>query len=92
MRKEELFRNKLHIESPTSISLGYNTWYNLDTKLVGRVKKMIDENQQLKNRINDAIDLIKELACYEQDTHTYCRDIIYYDVQKIVDELKGKSE
>lgn len=49
-------------------------------------------NYHLNYVIDKAIGLIKELACYEQDTHTYCRDIIYYDVQKIVDILKGKSE
>ena len=47
---------------------------------------------ELQKRIDKAINLIKELACYEQDTDTYCRDIIYYDIHKIVDELKGRSE
>lgn len=56
------------------------------------IEKLRQEKQQLQNRINDTIDLIRELACYERDTHTYCRDIIYYDVYKIVDELEGKSE
>lgn len=51
-----------------------------------------EENRQLTNRINDAIYLIKELACYEQETHTYCDDINYYDVHKIVYELEGESE
>ena len=84
MDKEELFRNKLHIESPTSISLGYNTWYNLDTKLVGRVKKMIDENQQLQNRINKAIEFI--------DNHMYEEYCYVGSEDKLKEILKGKSE
>ena len=48
---EELFRNKLMISSPTSISLGHITWFALDTKLVGRVKTLIKENDTLKEKI-----------------------------------------
>ena len=84
MDKEELFRNKLHIESPTSISLGYNTWYNLDTKLVGRVKKMIDENQQLQNRINKAIEFI--------DNHMYEEYCYVGSEDRLKEILKGKGE
>lgn len=56
MNDKELFKNKIMISSPTSISLGHKTWCNLDAKLVGRVKalledidKLLDENDNLKS-------------------------------------------
>lgn len=45
--------------------------------------------RELLNRIHNAIYLIKDLACYEEDTHQYCDDLNYNDVQKIVDVLMG---
>lgn len=61
-------------------------------ELLSQYIELSREHDKLQNRIDKVINLIKELACYEQDTDTYCRDIIYYDVQKIVEELEGKSE
>ena len=53
---EELFRNKLMISSPTSISLGHITWFALDTKLVGRVKALLEERDNLQSKIDKAIE------------------------------------
>ena len=55
---EELFRNKLMISSPTSISLGHVTWFALDTKLVGRVKALLEERDNLQFKIDKAIEII----------------------------------
>ena len=52
------------------------------------VEELKEENRKLNNNIYDAIYLIKDLACYEQETHTYCDDINYYDVHKIIKELE----
>ena len=57
---EELFRNKLMISSPTSISLGHTTWFALDTKLVGRVKALLEEKENLQSKIDKANELLEE--------------------------------
>ena len=60
-------------------------------ELLEKLNKLViaDTNEryirELLNRIHKAIYLIKDLACYEEDTHTYCDDINCSDVQKIVD-------
>lgn len=58
--KEELFRNKLMISSPTSISLGHITWFALDTKLVGRVKALLEERDYLQSKIDKVNEVINQ--------------------------------
>lgn len=70
--EEELFRNKIYVSSPTSISIGNCTWYALDTKLVGRVKALIEENENLKECIKTQNFLLdkqnaKILKLYEEN-------------------------
>jgi len=55
----ELFRNKIYISNPTSISIGTNTWCDLDTKLVGRIKALIEEKNELQLKNDNAIKYVE---------------------------------
>ncbi len=57
---EEIFRNKIIISSPESISIGYNTWFGLDTKLVGRIKALLKENEDLQQKVEQLEKELKE--------------------------------
>ena len=76
---EELYRNKLHIESPTSISLGHITWFGLDTKMVGRIKALIEELEfekaTNKELLSTGADLENKLY-EEQDKNKRLNNII----------------
>ena len=61
MSKEELFRNKIYVSSPTSISIGNCTWSALDTKLVGRVEKLIKEKEEAEN---DVLYILEQIDGY----------------------------
>ncbi len=52
---EQNFRNTLIINSPTSVSIGNITYYDLDTKLVGKINKLLKDKDNLQSKINDAI-------------------------------------
>lgn len=55
-------------------------------------RKLKQENQQLKDRINKVIKYIKEQGCYEEDTKAYCDDINYYAIPRLMEILKGDKE
>lgn len=86
MNKEELFRNKLIIDSPTSISIGHTTWFTLDTKLVGRVKALLNENEEKGKEIKRLKQSIVILENYLELIHDLGYD---YDGLKYEYELKG---
>lgn len=79
---EELFRNKLMISSPTSISLGHITWFALDTKLVGRVKALLEERDNLQSKIDKANELIKRKLSTET----------YQHLKKLYDDIDSTEE
>ncbi len=81
---EELYRNKLYIKTPTSISIGNNCWFGLDTKLVGRIKALLDENEQNKQKIvimERYFELIHDLG-YDYDGFEKANDL-----KRLIDEL-----
>lgn len=67
---KELYKNKLMINSPTSISLGHITWFALDTKLVGRIKALLKERDDLQSKIDESDELIET---YKNERDTYKR-------------------
>ena len=86
--EEELFRNKIYVSSPTSISIGNCTWRCLDTKLVGRVKALIEENEKNKEKLAQ----LKEVLIREDNalTSEYHYDIVALikDLIQIIDNLR----
>lgn len=60
----EVYRNKIYVSSPTSISIGHNTWFALDTKLVGRIKKLINDCEEKDKEIERLNNIIDELEKY----------------------------
>lgn len=72
---------------------------NLYMKNIGGEKVFCLENDketfrdmifELQERINKAIEFLKENACY--DYGDFSRDLIYYDCRKLLDILKGSDE
>ena len=83
---EELFRNKLMISSPTSISLGRITWFALDTKLVGRVKALLEERDNLQSKIDKAIEFCD--YSFKNPWYVSEKELL----GKIIDILKKEAE
>ena len=86
--KEELFRNKLMIDSPTSISLGHITWFALDTKLVGRIKALLKEKDDLQFKIDKSDELIET---YKNERETYKRLAEIYIMKYNYEKDKNKK-
>lgn len=86
--------NKLlaHYESDLEFIEDFKRLQQELNKYKSIVEELKEENRKLNNNIYDAIYLIKDLACYEEETHTYCDDINYYDVHKIIKELEEGKE
>jgi len=87
-------RNELVINSPTSISIGTICWFGLDTKLVGRIKTLLEENEKLK----DNYERIYNENCILRENHNI-NDISLLDeneklksIIKEVRELADKYE
>ena len=85
---KELYRNKLMIDSPTSISLGHITWFALDTKLVGRIKALLKERDDLQSKIDEAIEYIE----YLDKNIEWADDIDFGDLECIKNILLGGDE
>ena len=88
MNKEELFRNKIIIDSPTSISIGHTTWFTLDTKLVGRVKALLNENEEKDKEIERLNNIINGIEKYLIDKFNTTQDTRYCDDLIKLKELK----
>lgn len=88
---EELFRNKLMISSPTSISLGHITWFALDTKLVGRVKTLLEERDNLQFKIDKAIEYLYEHSQYNDGDGVHYIKEDEYCVDYLLDILKEEK-
>lgn len=85
-----LWRNKIYINTPTSISIGKNTWCNLDTKLVGRVKALIEENDNLQQKIKKYENFVKEINDKYYETHKTSDDYYTFtpEEQEILNMIK----
>lgn len=51
---------QLEVASPTSIRCGHIEWFALDTKLVGKVKALLEKNKILKEKFKEIERLIDE--------------------------------
>ena len=49
------------------------------------------EIERLNNRIEKAIDFLKENACIDEDVEYFCDDLRYDDCKKLLDILKGSD-
>lgn len=90
--EDEIFEYMTDCEGSMLGRSMYDAIFDKIHALITENEQLKEENRQLINNKYDAIDLIQDLACYEQDTHAYCDDINYYDVHKIVDTLEGNNE
>lgn len=57
-----------------------------EDSLLGNTLSFIEDLQQ---RIDKAIEYIKECGCYEEDTKVFCDDIDIYELPKLLEILKG---
>lgn len=82
---------KLEVVSPTSIQCGHIGWFGLDTKLVGKVKAILEENKELKKElvaINNTIDetaiilsnCLKISQNVNKEIEEYCNSILEKDI------------
>lgn len=46
----------------------------------------------LQQRIDKAIEYIKDKGCYEEDTKVFCDDINYDELSKLLNILQGNKE
>ena len=74
------------ISSPTSISLGRITWFALDTKLVGRVKALLEERDNLQSKIDKAIEFCD--YSFKNPWYVSEKELL----GKIIDILKKEAE
>lgn len=96
---------QLEVVSPTTIKCGHIEWFALDTKLVGKVKVLLEENKKLKehkyftrqdaldealDRINRAIEYIED-NFYEVGGEVGGSDLPYQPIQDLLDILKGEN-
>lgn len=54
--------------------------------------KFKDENKELHNKIDKAINYIKEQGCYDEDCNVFCNDLNYYAIPRLLEILKGDAE
>lgn len=50
------------------------------------------EIKKLNNRIEKAIDFLKENACIDEDVEYFCDDLRYDDCKKLLEILKGDDK
>lgn len=50
---------------------------------------LIDENEKLKERINEAISYISEYCLYDEKSKDFNDDLDYYEIPKLLKILKG---
>ena len=97
---------QLEVVSPTTIKCGHIEWFALDTKLVGKVKALLEENKKLKEHkyftrqdaLDEALDriykAIKEIDYFELKAN-HLDDTIYLDKElsnRLLDILRGEDE
>ena len=70
---------KLEVVSPTTIKCGHIQWFALNTKLVGKTKALIEENERLNGVINEI-----EAVVYADISNIDCR----ITIQEILDKAK----
>lgn len=60
---------KLEVVSPTTIKCGHIEWFALDTKLVGKVKALLEENEKLQKDKDRLVEEREDLlsSCLYQD-------------------------
>lgn len=96
---------KLEVVSPTTIKCGHIEWFALDTKLVGKVKVLLEENEELKkvnknlllcnfesdDKINAVIDDLKHFhLIYNEDGKLITSDkSIFAQIRFFIDKLEG---
>lgn len=76
--KGERFDNKLIIVSPTAIAIGSTEFHGLDTKLVGRVKALLEENEKLIQMRADVIEHVRDEQTEERFVGGTCDGEKYY--------------
>jgi hypothetical protein len=57
-----------------------------------KVETQEEEIERLNNRIEKAIDFLKENACIDEDVGYFCDDLRYDDCKKLLDILKGSDK
>lgn len=55
------------------------------------VKLLQQENQQLHNKMDKAINYIKEHGCYDEDCNVFCDDLNYYAIPRLLEILKDSD-
>ena len=93
---------KLEVVTPTTIKCGHIYWFALDTKLVGKTKALIEENERLnkeldyisselnkcQEKILDKDNIINELEkCLEEE-----QDRLVRECSNIYEDSLGKTK
>ena len=50
------------------------------------------ENKELHNKIDKAINYIKEQGCYDEDCNVFCTDLNYYAMPRLLEILEKDSD
>lgn len=98
---------QLEVVSPTTIKCGHIEWFALDTKLVGKVKALLEENKGLKehkhftrqdaldealDRIDKAIEYIENnQLVFEKCSKTQINEWFNEFYRDTLDILKGEE-
>ena len=54
-------------------------------------EQLQQENKELHNKIDKAINYIKEQGCYDEDCNVFCDDLNYYAIPRLLEILKDSD-
>ena len=74
-----------------SIQIILDSDYKEMENLRDTIADLAKQNRKLHNKIDKAINYIKEQGCYDEDCNVFCNDLNYYAIPRLLEILKDSD-